>query len=161
MPFYYDLMRSITTNGSAGTESTHMFGQTTSQQETVGLAACYIASRFSTAGGGQIRIKDNAGSAATGGVSQTPRPRNLRGSVAAQSLWKNDTSAITAGTSLTLRVGIGFAQTGGMGGWVATEPTNKIQMMANAANPVDLEFTSNASSNSVTADLTIEFGEGI
>jgi hypothetical protein len=77
-------------------------------------------------------------------------------------VWNNDGSAITAGGGpLTTRVTVGFAQTGGMGGWVATEPTNKIQMMPNATNPVDVEFTSLASSASVTFDQTVEFGEGI
>jgi hypothetical protein len=34
-------------------------------------------------------------------------------------------------------------------------------MMPNAANPVDVEITSLANAASVTADLTVEFGEGI
>lgn len=161
MPFYYDLVRAITTNGSAGTESSHLWAKTVANQETVGVSGCYIASRFGTAGGGQIRIKDNSGSTASGGTAQTPRPRNIRGAPAAQSVWANDATAITPGGTLTTRVTIGFAQTGGMGGWVATEPTSKIQMMANATNPVDVEFTSLANAASVTAELTAEFGEGI
>ena len=36
-----------------------------------------------------------------------------------------------------------------------------IQMMPNATNPVDLEFTQLAASASVPADLTIDIGEGI
>jgi hypothetical protein len=62
---------------------------------------------------------------------------------------------------LTTRLTIGAAQTGGTGGWVATEPAAKIQMMPNATNPVDVEITSLAASSSVTAELTLEFGEGI
>lgn len=161
MPFYYDLNRAETSNASAGTASTHMWGATVANQETVGISGLYAASRFGTAGGAQIRINDNSGTTASGGTAQTPRPRNLRGAPAAQSAWKNDATAITAGGTLTARVTIGFAQTGGMGGWVATEPTAKIQMMPNAANPVDVEITSLASSSSVTFDLTVEFGEGV
>ena len=161
MPFYYDLTRQITTNGSAGTESSHLWGKTAANQETVGISGIYIASRFGTAGGAQLRAKDNSGTTASGGTAQTPRPRNIRGAPAAQSIWANDATAITPGATLTPRVSIGFAQTGGMGGWVATEPTAKLQMMPNATNPVDMEFTSLATSASVTAELTVEFGEGV
>ena len=43
----------------------------------------------------------------------------------------------TTGTTLVTRVSIGFAQTGGMGGWVATEPGAKVQMMPNGASPIE------------------------
>lgn len=161
MPFFYDVVRAITTSGSAGTESTHLWAKTIANQETVSLAAVYVASRFGTAGGAQVRIKDNTGATASGGTGQTPVPRNRRGNPAAQSVWANDVSAITPGATLLTRATIGFAQTGGMGGWVATEQANKIQLMPNATNPVDLEFTSLATASSVTAELTAEFGEGI
>jgi len=161
MPFYYDIARAITTNGSAGTESMHLWGTTVANQETVGISGYYMAARFGTAGGAQARLKTNTGSIATGGTATTPTARNLRGAPAAQSVWKNDATAVVVGTTLIVRMSVGFAQTGGMGGWVATEPTNKIQMMPNATNPVDAEFSSVASSASVTADLTVEFGEGI
>lgn len=161
MPFYYDIDRAITTNGSAGTASTHLWGTTIANQETVGVSGFYCASRFGTAGGAQLRLSDNTGTVASGGTATTPTPRNRRGAPAAQSAWKNDATAITPGATLIVRVSVGFAQTGGMGGWVATEPTAKIQMMPNATNPVDVEFTSLASSTSVTADLTVEFGEGL
>jgi hypothetical protein len=159
MPFY-DLERSVTTNGSSGAESTHLWGTTAANQETAFISGLYVASRFGTAGGAQLRLKDNSGTIASGGTAQTPRPRNLRSGPAAQSTWKNDATAITNGATLTPRVSIGFAQTGGMGGWVATEPGAKIAMMPNGTNPVDVEITSVASSASVTADLTLEFCEG-
>lgn len=161
MPIYYDVVRATTTNGSAGTESSVLWGKTAANQETVGISGVYIASRFGTAGGAQIRMKDNTGTTASGGTGQTPAPRNRRAAPAAQSVWANDATAITPGATLVTRVTVGFAQTGGMGGWVATEPTAKLQMMPNATNPVDVEFTSLASSASVTAELTVEFGEGI
>jgi hypothetical protein len=161
MPFYYDVVRSFTTNASGGTLSPHLWGQTVANQETVGISGVYVASRFGTAGGAQLRVQDNSGTTASGGTAQTPRPRNIRGAVAAQSAWKNDATAITVGTTLTNRMSIGFAQTGGMGGWVATEPSAKMQMMPNLTNPVDMEFQSIATTASVTGDLTVEFSEGI
>jgi hypothetical protein len=161
MPYYYDLNRITTSNASAGTETTHLWGTTIANQETVGIVGIYVAGRFGTAGGAQIHFKHNTGTVASGGTTQTPSPRNLRGAPAAQSAWKNDATAITAGATLVQRLTIGFAQTGGMGGWVATEPTAKFQMMPNATNPVDVELTSVASSASVNFDLTVELGEGI
>lgn len=161
MPYFYDVNRQTTSNGTAGTETTHLRSATVANQETQGIYGVYAASRFLTAGGGQINVKDNTGTAASGGTAQTPRPKNIRGSVAAQSTWFNDATAITAGTTLTIRLTVGFAQTGGMGGYVPIVPTAAIQMMPNATNPVDLEITSDMASNSVTFGLTVDIGEGI
>lgn len=161
MPFFYDLSRSVTSNGAAGTASTHLWGKTTANQETVGIYALYAASRFGTAGGAQLRALTNTGVVASGGTAMTPQPRNLRGSVVAQSTWFNDATAITVGTVLTQRLSIGFAQTGGMGGWVPVVPSDAFQMMPNSLNPVDVELVSAASAASVTFDVTVELGEGI
>lgn len=162
MPFYYDLNFAVTTSATAGSEATYMFGKTVSvNQETVSLVGLYLASRFGTAGGAQARIKTNTGAVATGGTPQTPSPRNLRGNPAASSVWQNGTNAITAGGTLTTRITVGFAQTGGMGGWVPITPQDAIQMMPSTINPVDVELTSLATAGSVTADSTLEIGEGV
>ena len=161
MPYYYDLNRALTSNASAGTESTHFWGKTAANQETLAIAQMLAAVRFGTAGGMQVRVKHNTGTTASGGTAQTPAPRNLRGDPAALSTWSNDASAITNGTALVPRLTFGAAQTGGTGGWVALEAKDKIQMMPGAVNPVDVEVTSLASAASVTFDLTIEFSEGI
>lgn len=159
MPFY-DLQRSTTSNGSANTETTHLWGTTVANQEPVSLIGCYAAARFATAGGGQLRVKHNTSTVASGGTTQAPAPKNLRSAPAAQSAWKNDATAITAGAALVLRATIGFAQTGGMGGYVAPTPQGAIQMMPNATNPVDLEITSNAAAASVPIDITVDISEG-
>jgi hypothetical protein len=160
LPFYYDVNRAETSSGSAGTEAYHFYAATVANQETAALKGIFIASRFGTAGGAQYRVKTNTGTAASGGSSQTPAKRNLRGNPSAQTTWFNDGSAITNGGTLTTRLTIGFAQTGGMGGWVPVEAPDAIVMMPNATNPVDTEFTSIASSASVTFDVTHEFSEG-
>jgi hypothetical protein len=161
VPYYYDIVRSTTTNASGGTETSHLWGTTVANQETVGIVQMLATARGGTAGGASIRAKHNTGTIASGGTAQTPAGRNLRGAPAAQSTWKNDATAITPGTTLVTRVAFGMAQTGGTGGWVATEPTAKVQMMPNATNPVDMEWTSIANGTSITFDLTVEFGEGI
>jgi hypothetical protein len=161
LPYYYDLNQAITSNGSAGTETTMMFGKTVASQETVSIVGLYLASRFGTAGGGQARMKYNTGSTAVGGSVQTPQPRNMRGNVAAQSVWANGTVTITAGTILQTRMTVGFAQTGGMGGWIPITPQAAMQLMPGTSNPVDFELTNLAASASVTADMTLEIGEGV
>jgi len=160
VPFYYDLNRITATAASGGTEASHLAGKTIANQETVGISGLYVSGRGGTAGGATVRLKHNAGVVFAGGTAQTPSPRNLRGAPAAQSSWVNDATAITAGTVLVQRLSIGFAQTGGMGGWVALEPAAGLQMQPNATNPVDYEFVSDATSASVTFDLTVEFSEG-
>jgi hypothetical protein len=157
---YYDLNRALTSNAGAGTESTHFWGKTAANQETVGISQVIAAGRFGTAGGAQIRVKQNTGTTASGGTVQTALPKNMR-DIAAQSVWASDAAAITIGTTLLTRLTFGFAQTGGTGGWVAIEAKDKIQMMPGTTNPVDVEITSLATSVSVTFDLTVEFSEGI
>ena len=161
MPFFYDINRATTSNGSANTETSHLWGQTVANQETTAIYGVYGASRFATAGGGQLRVKDNTGTVASGGTATTPTPKNRRGNPAAQSAWKNDATAITAGGTLIVRLSVGFAQTGGMGGYVPIVPGAAIQLMPNATNPVDVEITSDMATASVTFDLTVDIGEGI
>ena len=161
MPFYYDVNRITATAASGGTEASHLWVKTAANQETVGISGLYVSGRGGTAGGATVRLKHNTGTTASGGTAQTPAPRNLRGAPAAQSIWANDATAITAGGTLVQRLSIGFAQTGGMGGWVATEPTAKVQMMPNATNPVDVEITSIANGATLPIEVTVEFGEGV
>lgn len=159
MPFYYDVSGAHTSNASANTTSTHLWAATAANQESVNIKGIYVTARFSTAGGAQLRAIANTGTTASGGTTQTPALRNLRAPAAA-SAWKNDGTAITAGLTLVQRLSIGFAQTGGMGGWVALEPSAGLQMMPNATNPTDYEFVSDAAAASVPFDLTVEFSEG-
>src|SRR6516162_6452335 len=123
MPYFYDITRATTSNGTAGTETTHIRGVTIANQETVGLYGAYAASRFLTAGGGQLRVKTCSVTAATGGTSTTPTPKNIRGSVAAQSTWFNDASGLTEGGTALLRLSVCFPPTRGMGGSLPTAPT--------------------------------------
>lgn len=162
MPFYDVPVYAATTNASAGTETTQMWAKTATSQETVSITGAYAAGRFGTAGGCQMRLKTNTtgGTTASGGTATTPTPRNAR-LPAAASTWANGATTITAGTTLVLRVSVGFAATGGMGGWIPIVPAAGIQMMPAATNPVDFEITSLASQASVTHDVTVEFQEGV
>jgi len=163
LAFYYDINRVTATGSVGGTEVTHLTAHTTANQETLSITALYAAGRGATAGGGAVRVKTNTGTIYAGGTAQTPQARNMRlGAVMpALSNWTNDSVAITAGTALTQRLSFGFAQTGGSGGWQATEITNRIIMQPNGVNPTDTEFTSIAAGTTLPLELTAEFGEGI
>ena len=158
---YYDVYRASTTNASGGTENTHAWAKTIANQETVLLKALYAAARFGTAGGSQMRVKTNTGTVASGGTANTPGVKNIRSAVAAQSTWFDDTSAITIGTTLKVRLSVGFAQTGGQGGWNALEAADSFALNANSLSPVDVEFTNVASGSSVPFDFSAEFNEGV
>jgi hypothetical protein len=162
MPLYYDFTYPSTSNGSGGTEQTQIWSKTVANQESVGIYGFYGSARNSVAGGATQRIKSNTGTTASGGVGTTsPTAKNLRYAVAAQSLWTNAGAAITAGGTLLLRQIVGVAQTGGQGGYIPITPQAAIQMMPNATNPVDLEFTNIATAASVVIDMLVEIGEGI
>jgi hypothetical protein len=161
MPFYYDLNTSATTAGSAGTTNYNTYGFTnTTGQETVSVVGVYAASRFGTAGGAQLRVLTGTSTtnSSSVGSAQTPSPRNLRGNPAAVSTWANGG---TTNSTLTPRLTVGFAQTGGMGGWIPLTPQDGIQLVIGHFNPVDVNFANQASNASVTYDQTIEFTEGV
>jgi hypothetical protein len=161
MPLYYDVNYPFTSNTSAGTETTALWAKTAAEQETVGIIGIYVAARFGTVGGMAVRAKTNTGTTASGGTGQTPAAKNLRYGVAAQSTWANGATTITPGSALTVRMAVGAAQTGGMGGYVPITPQDGLQMMPNTTNPVAMEWTTIASAASVTGDLTVEFQEGV
>lgn len=158
MPFY-DISRATSTSGTTLTEVTHLRAATVANQETCSIMGVYATARSSSAGGATINVKTNSGAAASGGTAHTPGIKNSR-LPAASTTWFDDTSAITAGGTLNVRMAIGFAQTGGMGGYVPIVPGDAIQMMANAANPVDLEITSLAVGTSIPFSLSVDFQEG-
>jgi hypothetical protein len=161
MPFFYDLKRSFTTSGSANTEVSELWAKTITQQAgQLGIYAIYGSCRFATAGGAQLKYKTNTGTTASGGTAQTPTKKFDR-NPAAESVWADGTTTITAGATLVVRLTVGLAQTGGMGGWQALTPQDAFQFQPNAASPVDGEFTTVAATASVTGDITVEIGEGL
>ncbi len=171
MPFYYDLNRPVATNATSATELTHFFINTIANQETASIVGIYAAAQFGTAGGAQLRIKDNSSSTSTStssllatlGSSFIFNPKNRRAYPTSQTLiHTTSTTTIVPGTGgLYTRLTVGFAQTGGMGGYVPIVPSAAIQLMPNATNPVDVEIVSIATSASVTFDATVEIAEGI
>lgn len=161
MPFY-DVGRSTSTNGTTLTSTTHVFATTAANQETLSIMGAFASARSSSAGGATLNLQTNTGTVASGaGGALTPTKKNLRADPAAQSTWTGDSSAITPGTTLATRCSIGFAQTGGMGGYVPIVPADAIKMMPNGTNPVDFEIASLAVGTSIPFTWTIDFSEGV
>lgn len=169
MPYFYDL-RALSTGSTASLVETGVFlaARAGINVETVGIYGMFAAAEFGTVGGGAFRLKDNTsstGGAVSGGGAVTPIAKNRRGNPAATSTWSgNSTATITAGAVLNQRVAVGFAQTGGMGGYVPLVQQSAVQLLPGSTtnfNPTDLEWTAITFSTSVTFDWTVEFGEGI
>lgn len=156
-PLYYDIKRQGTATTSS---STHLYMKTVANQETARITGVYAAIQASgTVGGGIARLQDNIGTTASGGGPIVPTPRNRRLAVASTTAF-DDSLSITPGTSLMVRVQVGFAQTGGQNGWVAIEPSAALQLMPNTTNPVDAELTSITTTATQTIQCEIEFCEG-
>lgn len=157
LPAYYDVSRATTTSSGAASESEHVRALTTTAQATVRIMGVYGACRSGTAGGAQLRVKTYA-TVGSGGTSQTPAKRNAN-SAAASSVWTNDASAITAGTTATTRLTIGLAQTGGMGGWVALEIDHALALLTGGGANGNMSLFSIANAASIAIDTTTEFQE--
>lgn len=157
MPMYYDVSSSPTTNASAGSQSTSSHAKllTAANQTVCMVKGVYVGARSGTAGGGQLKVITAATAQSSSGSSFVANKRQSNFATAS-------TSAMTASTcsqTATLRTSIGFAQTGGMGGWVAIEPDAAIQLLPNGGATGNAEFTSTANASSIALDLTIEFSE--
>jgi hypothetical protein len=159
MPFYYEAHFETTTNGTTATETEHLLALTAANQRLAQFRSFYVSAVFGTAGGGRLRIK-TATTAGSGGAAQTPGPREPS-SPAAQTVTTNSGSSFVAGTgTVTVRLGVGFAQTGGNGGWVATEQDDCFKLEPNGGAKGNLEIWSLANGVSVPIDITAGFCEG-
>lgn len=166
MPFFYDITRLSTSSTASLTEvvSPHLFGKCGSNVDPVTIVGIFATARFGTAGGGSFRLKSNTSttSVASGGTGTAPTAKHPR-APSALSTWANDAAAITAGGTLTVRASVGFAQTGGMGGYMPIVPSASVTMLTGstlAAGVQDLEFTSIAFSTGVQFDWTVDMAEG-
>ncbi len=157
MPFYYAVNKNVTTNGVAGTLSTHFRFLTVANQKMARIMGLSGAARFGTAGGAILRLI-RPGAAGSGGTAHTPSEANPD-TPAADTTVFDDTSAITAGTSPVTVGSVGVAQTGGQGGWVALETDMGKAMKPNGGANGNLEIASVANAASVSVDITGDMQE--
>lgn len=155
MPFFYDLNNAVTSNGSANTETDHLRLLTVANQETAKIVGLYGACRFGTAGGAQLRLK-TFGTASSAGSGQTPAKRHPSFPAAGTTAFTGP----TAGSTPTVRITVGAAQTGGTGGWVGLEPMAAVSLLANGGANGNGDVFSIANAASVAIDFTVELSEG-
>lgn len=153
---YYDVTSNSTTSSSAGSQSTSCAAKLlTGTGVNAGVRGVYAAARGGTAGGGIMRVLTAGTAQSSSGSTATLQKRNSNYATAT-------TSAMTATTcsqTSTQRISIGFAQTGGMGGWVAIEPDAQVTLQSGGGANGNAEFTTIANAASVTFDYTIELAE--
>lgn len=154
MPFYYDVNVATTTNGTAATENDEIRALTVANQSIARLMALYGASRFGTAGGALLRVK-TFGTASTVGSGKTPGKRNPNAPAASTTFFTGP----TAGATPVVRMSVGVAQAGGMGGWMALEPDHALALLPNGGANGNADVFSIANATSVTLDFTLEIAE--
>jgi len=157
-PQYYDVFFSATTNSAAGSQSTspHIRLLSGSNVSTA-VKGLYAAGKSGTAGGGQIRMITAATAFSSMGTGYTPTKRNP-GYTAA--LTSAATATTCTGNTTTVRASVGWAQTGGMGGWVAIEPDAAVILTQGGGANGNMEISSLSNAASINVDLTVEFSEG-
>lgn len=165
MPYYYSVSKTpgtpgtaCTTNASANTLSTHFRFATVANQQIARIMGLFAASRFGTAGGGALYLI-RPGTIGSGGTANTPASKAGTLSRAADTTAFDDATLITPGTTPIQQQVVGFAQTGGMGGWVALETDDGYKMGPNAGANGQLEIATKANTSSVTFDPTVNLQE--
>lgn len=160
MPYYYSVTRSATTNGTGNTCSTHVYILTIANQQNASVVQVATSVRNSTtAGSGFLSIAKTA-TAPGGGTANTPVLANPR-SQAAQTTVFDDTSAINTSGGATTRIfNVGFAQTGGQGGWVALERDNAFTLLPNGGANGNLKLDSFTATASQALEVSAQFLEG-
>ena len=163
MPTYFAFARSATTNGTGNTCSNHFRLLTIANQQNCSVVQLGAQVRNSTtAGSGVMQIVQQAAGGAnlTGGTTYTPVEMNPKGS-AAETTAAHDSAAFTGYSATRTVLGdIGFAQTGGRGGWVALERDNAYTLNPNGGAAGNLELDSFTATASQALEIDGQFSEG-
>jgi hypothetical protein len=145
---YFTWVRSATTNGGGNTCSNHFRLLTVANQQNCVVTQIGAQVRNSTtAGSGYLSVAVYAQGTTAGGTTYTLNKMNPSFAAAATGA-ATDATAFTSYPTVTRLEAIGFAQTGGRGGWVALERDNGYTLNPNggAAGNLSLEsFTATAS----------------
>lgn len=162
MPYYYTCTRSATTNGTGNTCSTHFRFLTAANAQNATFVQILASIRNSiTAGSGFLSVaKKSAAATLGGGGAYTPLKANNNSPAAALTA-ADDSSAFTTEFAATTRLfAIGYAQTGGQGGWVALERDNGLTLLANAGANGNALLDSFTATASQALEVSAQFIEG-
>lgn len=160
MPFYYSINRPTTTNGTGNTCSNHAYLLSVANQANGFIVGVMCNIRNSTtAGSGVLRTARLTG-APSGGTALTANKRNPDNPTAATTTF-GDATAISYGAfSVNYQgIDIGFAQTGGQGGWVALERDHALTLKPNGGANGNAVFDSFTATASQSIQVSVEFGE--
>ena len=158
MPAYFDVSASLTSGTSAGSATSGGIRLLTGTAVQALVKGIYVGTRSGTAGGGQHRVITAATAlSSAGSTGITPSKRNPNTPYAAATT--SAASGHTHANSATLRLSVGTAQTGGMGGWVAIEPDAAITLLAGGGANGNLETVAFYNAASMAYDITVEFNE--
>ena len=154
MPFYYDISVGQTSNATVNTENQAARLLTIANQTPASVMGLYMACRMASAGGAEMRLK-TAATAGTAGTGVTPAKRHPNAPAASTTAF----TAHTAGGTLTTRLVIGAAATGGLGGWVALNDDHGFTLLPNAGANGNCELTNISALASTLIEWTLEFLE--
>jgi hypothetical protein len=162
VPYYYGFTRPATTNGTGNTCSEHVRLLTVANQANCAVVQLMASIRNSTtAGSGFLSIaKYSTAPTSVGGAALAATAQNPSSPAAATTPF-SDSSAFTSYPATLTRVGsIGFAQTGGQGGWVALERDNAWTLLPNAGANGNLGLDSFTATASQALEISGQFLEG-
>lgn len=160
MPFYFNTTRSTTTNGTGNTCSSHVRFLTIANQQNCCIGQIMAAVRNSTtAGSGFLSVARLAATGSAGGTSYTPEEANPKGPAAETTVF-TDATAFTSSPTTVRQFGVGFAQTGGQGGWVALERDNCVVLNPNGGAAGNLTLDSFTATISQALEVSTQFLEG-
>jgi len=166
MPFYYAFTRPHTTSGTTLTVINVFRATTVASQPTFRLVGLYGLAKGSAAGGGALRVERSTGAASGGTAIAAPNGeagvgmrRNPDAPTGMTTLF-TEASTITSGTTPVTQLSVGFAQTGGQGGWVALEPDHAVTLKSGgAAASGHAVIQSLAVGVSIPVEITGEYNE--
>lgn len=155
VPFYFDIGNTVTTNGTANTESDHLRLLTIGNQLPAKVVGLMVALHQGTAvGAARVRLK-TYGTASTAGSAFTPNERNPKGPAAETTAF----TAPTVGSTPATRIIVGGSVLGGTGGWAALDLDHALSLSPNGGAGGNVDLHSICQIVSASMDYVLEFCE--
>jgi hypothetical protein len=131
----------------------------TNQQNCCVVQIAASVRNSTTAGSGFLSVATLAASGTAGMAAYTPNKQNPLNRAADTTAF-TDATATTSGPAVTRVFSVGFAQTGGQGGWVALERDNAFILNPNGGANGNLSLESFTATASQALEVSGQFLEG-
>jgi hypothetical protein len=169
MPFYFTSAWGLPNAGlSVGTSGVPQGRFTTGTGATAppnAFTGLFAAATTATAGGAvaqlcQFATPSTTGTLAVAGATGFPTPRIGRATALATVTSARVTPTAGSG-NVSMFISVGYPATGGMGGWIATDPDNWIVIAPGGTTTAiaNLELWTIATNATTTSYITVEFCE--